>query len=165
MIDQKIISVDGRGITRELVMRMSGESYTRELGPIGQFFDNHWRDVFNIINSYYVTELSHGRDCNMQTVQNQIHALVTTHLCRYFPHMDVNDMRSACQLFLEVLTTGYHSRVPADLGVWDSCAVKELNMDTYVVICSKQTNEPVPANAGAGIFFHPINAPSVVQYG
>ncbi len=165
MIDQKIISVDTRGITRELVMRLSGEPYTRELGPIGQFFDNHWRDVFSIINNFYVTELSHGRDCNMHVVQSQIQSLVTTHLCRYFPHMDLNDMRSACQVFLEVLTSGYHARVPSGLGIWDSCVIKELNIDTYVVICSKQTNEPLPAAAAGGIFIQPINAPGVVQYG
>lgn len=165
MIDQKIISVDTRGIMRDLIMRMTGENYTRELGPIGQFFDSHNREIYAIINNYYVTELSHGRDCNMQVVQRQIHDLVTTHLCRYFPQMDVNDIRSACQMFLEVLTTAYHTRVPADLGVWDTCVVKELNMETYVVVCSKQTNEPLAANAAAGIFIHPINVRSSAGVG
>lgn len=165
MIDQKIISVDCRGIGRELMMRLSNESYTRELGPIGQFFDAHWFDVCRLISNYYLTELSHGKDCSMAVVQDQIQQLVTTHLCRYFPNMSLNDLRSACQVFLETLTSGYHARVPPGLGVWDQCYIKELNMDTYVVICSKQTNEAVPATGGGGIFIHPINVGSPVQFG
>lgn len=158
MIDQKIISVDNRGIIRDLVMRIAGESYTRELGPIGQFFDDHYKDVFFIINNHYVAQLSHGRNVSMASVEQQVNALVTTHMCRYFPSMTLNDMRSATQVFMEVLTNAFNSRVPSNLGVWDKCELLDLNMDTYVVNCTRQTTERQTGAPGSGVFIHPINA-------
>ena len=159
MIDQKIIIVDNRGITTELAMRLLGQDYTREMAQIGRFFDENAAEVNYLITQHYLAELSRGRSVTSQRINQLVHTVVTRDLCRYFPSMTGPQIESAKALFLVALHEGFHSRVNEITGVWDTCEVKELSLDTYAVICTRQVSQPVPASGASRIFQYPINFP------
>lgn len=164
MIDQKIIVVDNRGITRDLAMRLFEQDYTRELTQIGRFFDENAQMVNHIIAQHHLAEMSRGRDVSFVTIEHFVHTLITRDLCRYFPNITGPQIEHAKMLFLDTLHDSFYNRVPVQQVAWDHCVAKELNLGSYAIICTRQIAQPLPGLGDHGVFQYPINTPRPSQY-
>ena len=136
MVNQVIVPVDNRVITKELYSSLVGLPHIQDFEKIGRFFNKSFGHITDLIASYYLVRLSRNEALGMAGIHSRIDNLFGNEFCQLFPFLRDSERDLVKHLFFERLRQSFEARmVPAYLEPWDRCELVNLSLDSYVVRC------------------------------
>lgn len=150
MVNQVIVPVDNRVITKELYSSLVGLPHIQDFEKIGRFFNKSFGHITDLIASYYLVRLSRSEAQGMAGIHSRIDNLFGNEFCQLFPFMTDAERDYMKHQFFERLRSSFDARMsPSYLEVWDSCELVNLSLDSYVVRCIRTTNYGADTPASA----------------
>lgn len=136
MVNQVIVPVDNRNISKELYGAVVGTPYIQDFVKAGQFFNLNYGRISDLIARYYVISLSGTLQQYMPEINARINDIFGNEFAALFPFMNDIERDHTKQVFLGCLQAAYDRRRTEAMDVrWDQCDLVQLSLDSYVVRC------------------------------
>lgn len=137
-MQHKVIQIDTRGAAMDIAMQLSREPYIRDLTTISRFIDSEYFTIAGIVARFWQAQVSNQREISLADIKGQIHQLIGGAFCRSDVSLSAPQLEQLKNSFFQALVSAYYARLPDGQNNWDRCELAQLNMDTYVLRCTKE---------------------------
>ena len=136
-MNYKVIQIDTRGSAMDIALRISQEPYIRDLTTVSFFIDSQYFTICEIIAKFWQSQIGNQKQSKVSEVQTAISQLIDGAFCRSGLLMSAPQLQSLKTAFFQALTSSFYSRVGNTGEVWDQVELVRLDMDSYVLRCTK----------------------------